>query len=98
MAAELSDLPKTPDELEDFVAALFQASGHFVEKNIRGDELELDRRDADDNVDSPLVTLVEVSRAAVGVTRSCSNSSVGCAICGWPTAPSFAVRWRRTRT
>ena len=32
--ASLSDVPKSPHELEDYVAALFQSSGHFVEKNI----------------------------------------------------------------
>lgn len=32
MSAELSDVPETGQELEDFVAALFLAAGHFVEK------------------------------------------------------------------
>ncbi len=32
--AELSDLPETPDELEDYVAALFLSAGYFVEKNV----------------------------------------------------------------
>jgi hypothetical protein len=34
MGVTLEDIPKTPTELEDFVAALFQSSGYFVEKNI----------------------------------------------------------------
>ncbi|MFD0112554.1 MULTISPECIES: hypothetical protein [unclassified Streptomyces] len=31
---ELPDLPAAGEELEDYVAALFQASGHYVEKSI----------------------------------------------------------------
>jgi hypothetical protein len=34
MAVHLQDVPQTPAELEDYVAALFQTSGYFVEKNI----------------------------------------------------------------
>lgn len=33
-AIELPDIPSQPTELEDAAAALFQASGHFVERNI----------------------------------------------------------------
>ncbi len=32
--ATLPDTPKTADELEDYVAALFQASSHFVETKV----------------------------------------------------------------
>ena len=42
----LSDIPEAGGDLEDYVAALFQASGYFVEKNVTerdpGDVLELD--------------------------------------------------------
>jgi hypothetical protein len=66
MAAELSDLPATPNELEDFVAALFQASGHFVEKNIHADELELDLVATNYREDPPLVTLGEAKSGGWG--------------------------------
>ena len=33
-AAELADIPKSANELEGYVSALFHASGYFVEKNI----------------------------------------------------------------
>lgn len=35
---ELPDIPQAPEELEDFVAALFQAAGYFVERNVRESE------------------------------------------------------------
>jgi len=44
--ASLADIPKSPHELEDYVAALFQSAHYFVEKNITErditDILELD--------------------------------------------------------
>src|SRR5688500_16097158 len=33
-AIEIPDIPSLPTELEDCAAALFQASGHFVERNV----------------------------------------------------------------
>lgn len=66
MPAELSDLPETPVELEDFVAALFQASGHFVEKNIHAEELELDLVATNYAEDPPIVTLGEVKSGGWG--------------------------------
>ncbi|MFF5939018.1 hypothetical protein [Streptomyces sp. NPDC012508] len=42
----LPEIPKAGEDLEDYIAALFQASGHFVEKQIierdPADILELD--------------------------------------------------------
>lgn len=35
MTVELSEVPSDPDELEDYVAALFQCAGYFVEQNIK---------------------------------------------------------------
>ena len=32
MSVNLANIPKTPTDLEDFVAAPFPSSGHFVEK------------------------------------------------------------------
>ncbi|MCA1835845.1 MAG: hypothetical protein LC721_05785 [Actinobacteria bacterium] len=44
--AELPDIPETPKDLEHYVAALFQAAGYYVEKNVvdraPADVLELD--------------------------------------------------------
>src|SRR3989304_6066059 len=34
VSATLSEVPKSPHELEDYVAALFQSARYFVEKNI----------------------------------------------------------------
>lgn len=42
VAAVLEEIPKGAEEVEEYVAALFQSSGHFVEKNIREDMMELD--------------------------------------------------------
>jgi hypothetical protein len=66
MRAELSDLPETPTELEDFVAALFQASGHYVENNIHAEELELDLVATDYAQVPPDVILGEVKSGSWG--------------------------------
>lgn len=43
MAVELSGVPKSPHELEDYASALFQSAGYYVEKNITEENiLELD--------------------------------------------------------
>lgn len=46
-AIELPDIPSQPLELEDCAAALFQASGHFVERNVvERDKTEILEMDA----------------------------------------------------
>lgn len=43
MAVELSGVPASPHELEDYASALFQSAGYYVEKNITEENvLELD--------------------------------------------------------
>lgn len=60
MPVELSDFPETGEELEDYVAALFLAAGHFVEKNITEQNvLELDIVATDYEQDPPRVILSE---------------------------------------
>lgn len=60
MAVELSDFPESGPELEDYVAALFLAAGHFVEKNVEEQNvLELDIVATDYSQDPPRVILSE---------------------------------------
>ncbi len=74
---ELPDIPGAGEELEDYVAALFQASGHFVEKQLvesdPADLLELDIVSTDYTHDEAVRQLIEVKGAA-GATPICSRS------------------------
>ncbi|QKW39946.1 hypothetical protein HUT06_42840 [Actinomadura sp. NAK00032] len=60
----LPNIPGAGNELEDYIAALFQASGHFVEKQIvesdPADVLELDIFTTDYSSDELLHRLIEV--------------------------------------
>lgn len=63
-AIMLPDAPKSPHELEDYVAALFQSAGYFVEKNIierdsHAEILELDAVATSYNEAIPFSVLVE---------------------------------------
>ena len=68
----LPDIPGAGDELEDYVAALFQASGHFVEKQIVEYAptaiLELDVFTTDYASKKPLRRLTEVKGGDWGYT------------------------------
>lgn len=68
----LPDIPGTGDELEDYVAALFQASGHFVEKHIverdPADLLELDIFATNYATDPVVRRLIEVKGGKWGYT------------------------------
>lgn len=67
MPAELSDIPETGEELEDYVAALFLAAGHFVEKNVTNPNLlELDIVATDYETDPPRVILAEAKSGKWG--------------------------------
>jgi hypothetical protein len=67
MPVEVSDIPATPAELEDYVAALFLAAGHFVEKNIEErNVLELDIVATDYSMDPPRVVLAEAKSGGWG--------------------------------
>lgn len=69
-AIHLPDVPEAGPGLEDYVAALFQASGHYVEKNLiqRDPEevLELDVVATDYSAEEPFSTLVEAKGGAWG--------------------------------
>jgi hypothetical protein len=68
----LPDIPGTGDELEDYIAALFQASGHFVEKQIveadPADLLELDIFTTDYAAEEMVQRLIEVKGGKWGYT------------------------------
>lgn len=70
MTVTLSDVPGPGDDLEDYVAALFQSSGYFVEKRVverdPDDVLELDIVATDYHVDPPLTVLAEVKGGGWG--------------------------------
>jgi hypothetical protein len=62
-AVLLTDVPQPGDDFEDYVAALFQASGYFIEKNIvernPDDVLELDAVATDMSSVEPKSALIE---------------------------------------
>ncbi|MFJ4693589.1 hypothetical protein [Streptomyces sp. NPDC088766] len=68
----LQEIPKAGDELEDYIAALFQASGHFVEKQIvesdPADVLELDIFTTDYGPEETVQRLIEVKGGNWGYT------------------------------
>lgn len=68
----LPDIPGSGDELEDYIAALYQASGHFVEKQIveadPADLLELDIFTTDYAPEDVVQRLVEVKGGKWGYT------------------------------
>ncbi|MEV5778709.1 hypothetical protein AB0L49_47285 [Streptomyces antimycoticus] len=68
----LPDIPKAGEELEDYIAALFQASGHFVEKQIvesdPADILELDTFATDYGSEKAVRRLIEVKGGKWGFT------------------------------
>jgi hypothetical protein len=68
----LPDIPGAGDELEDYIAALFQASGHFVEKQIveadPADLLELDIFTTDYAPEEMVQRLIEVKGGKWGYT------------------------------
>lgn len=70
---ELSDIPETPKDLEHYVAALFQASGYYVEKNVidraPADVLELDVVATDYFERAPRSRLVEAKSGNWGWTE-----------------------------
>ncbi|MGC5346936.1 hypothetical protein [Streptomyces sp. DT171] len=69
---ELPDIPAAGEELEDYVAALFQASGHYVEKSIVGsdpaDIFELDIVTTDYAHEGAMRRLTEVKGGGWGYT------------------------------
>ncbi|MFJ6691556.1 hypothetical protein [Streptomyces sp. NPDC091294] len=69
---ELPDIPGAGEELEDYVAALFQASGHFVEKQLvesdPADLLELDIFVTDYTPAKAVQRLIEVKGGKWGFT------------------------------
>jgi hypothetical protein len=71
-AVTLPDIPGAGEELEDYIAALFQASGLFVEKQIvesdPADVLELDIFTTDYAPDEVLQRLIEVKGGNWGYT------------------------------
>ncbi|WP_028813591.1 hypothetical protein [Streptomyces flavidovirens] len=78
---KLPDIPGAGEELEDYIAALFQASGHFVEKQIvesdPADLLELDIVTTDYAGEQASRRLIEVKGGKGGRSIS-SKSSAGC--------------------
>jgi hypothetical protein len=70
---ELPDIPGAGEELEDYVAALFQASGHFVEKQLvesdPADLLELDIFVTDYTPEKAVQRLIEVKGGKWGFTE-----------------------------
>ncbi|MFE9993478.1 hypothetical protein [Streptomyces avermitilis] len=71
-SVELPDIPGAGDELEDYVAALFQASGHYVEKQIvesdPADLLELDIVTTNYAQEEAVRRLIEVKGGGWGYT------------------------------
>ena len=70
-AVTLPDTPESPHELEDYVAALFQSAGFFVEKNIierdsHTEILELDVVATNYDKDIPFSVLAEVKSGKWG--------------------------------
>lgn len=69
---KLPDIPGAGEELEDYIAALFQASGHFVEKQIvesdPADLLELDIVTTDYTGEEAVRRLIEVKGGKWGYT------------------------------
>lgn len=69
---ELPDIPAAGEELEDYVAALFQASGQYVEKSIVGsdpaDMFELDIVTTDYGPEEAVRRLTEVKGGGWGYT------------------------------
>ncbi|MEU0412101.1 hypothetical protein ABZ307_30360 [Streptomyces griseorubiginosus] len=69
---KLPDIPGAGEELEDYVAALFQASGHFVEKQLvesdPADLLELDIVSTDYTHEEAVRQLIEVKGGGWGYT------------------------------
>ncbi|MEU9083422.1 hypothetical protein [Streptomyces sp. NPDC048357] len=74
MGNKVVTLPESPkgEELEDYIAALFQASGHFVEKQIierdPADILELDIFSTDYGPEQAVRRLIEVKSGKWGFT------------------------------
>jgi hypothetical protein len=67
MSTELPDVPETGQQLEDYVAALFLAAEHFVEKNVtEPNVLELDIVATDYEMDPPRVILAEAKSGGWG--------------------------------
>ncbi|WP_405606307.1 hypothetical protein [Streptomyces sp. NBC_00076] len=95
-SVELPDIPGAGDELEDYVAALFQASGHYVEKQIvesdPADLLELDIVTTDYAHEEAVRRLVEVKGGGWGYTDLFK-------VVGWmqylkiPRSAFFITRW-----
>lgn len=69
-AAELADIPKSANELEGYVSALFHASGYFVEKNITERDfteiLKLDAVATSYEADPPSSTIAEAKSGGWG--------------------------------
>jgi hypothetical protein len=69
---ELPDIPGAGEELEDYIAALFQASGHYVEKSIvasdPADLFELDIVTTDYAHEGTMRRLIEVKGGGWGYT------------------------------
>ena len=70
MAGQLSDTPEAGADLEDYVAALFQTAGYFVEKNLTerdpSEVLELDIVATDYSTTSPKSILAEAKGGGWG--------------------------------
>jgi hypothetical protein len=67
MSTELPDVPETGQQLEDYVAALFLAAEHFVEKNVtEPNVLELDIVATDYEMDPPRVIPAEAKSGGWG--------------------------------
>lgn len=67
---ELPDIPSQPTELEDCAAALFQASGHFVERNVTEKDvtevLEIDAVATSYDGDEPTSVIAEAKAGEWG--------------------------------
>lgn len=74
-SATVPDVPKLPNDVEDYVAALFQAAGFYVEKNIvehgeRGQILERDAVATDYSGCDPVPIVVEVKSRDAGFAEA----------------------------
>ncbi|MFD5891708.1 hypothetical protein ACFWHQ_37905 [Streptomyces sp. NPDC060334] len=93
MGNKVVTLPESPkgEELEDYIAALFQASGNFVEKQIierdPADILELDIFSTNYGPEQAVRRLIEVKSGRWG-SPTCSRSSGGCSTWALSTGPS----------